>query len=295
VLQLEALSLGPEALAFLNGGAGGRVLAVLRNALYVGGSNWILGIVGEDAADGPISVRVRDLPQVLTSVEGRDGASVEVIPQGISIGNVVRIDWRNARQWQPPFPLLLGAIEARAAAVSRLSSLLSGMRISVGNSDPLFRRIDNVLLRFTHAAKQNDPATTAQSLIGLLGLGPGLTPTGDDLLSGMIACLVWRARLGELPGSFVECLADVIEAEAPERTNRISARLLHYASRGILYAPAMDLGSALLAGKVDQVDAPARSLLKIGATTGSDVAAGLLCASLLQPQPAIALSTVGAR
>jgi hypothetical protein len=281
LLQFQSISIGPETATLRENRIGGRVLAVLHNALYVGGNNWILGIVGEDAPDGPISVRVHHLPQLLTSVEGRDGASVEVTLQGISIGNVVRIDWGNAEQWQPPFPSLLRAMETTNPAASRLAALLSGTRISADNSNPLFKHISSALTAFALTAQQCDSTGAAQALVALLGLGPGLTPTGDDIVAGLLACLVWRARLAELPASFVECLTDVIEAEAPERTNRVSACLLHYACRGILYAPAMDLGSALLAGKVDQVDAPARSLLKIGATTGSDLVVGLLFAALL--------------
>ena len=55
------------------------------------------------------------------------------------------------------------------------------------------------------------------------------------------------------------------------------------------------LGIALLAGKMDEIDTPARSLLEIGATTGWGVAVGMLHAARLLPHFDIAHAPVGAR
>ncbi len=112
-----------------------------------------------------------------------------------------------------------------------------------------------------------------------MGLGEGLTPAGDDLVSGILAALVWQARLEGDPASSVEQLRDRI-LEAVPRTNRISARLHHYASTGVLYAPAIALGTALLAGEAQAVREPAHDLFSIGNTSGVDVATGVLVGCL---------------
>jgi hypothetical protein len=111
--------------------------------------------------------------------------------------------------------------------------------------------------------------------VRLIGLGPGLTPSGDDIVMGAAAMLVWRARLGGFPPDTIETFISKVREEAPLRTNRISARLLEYACRGVLYAPAMELGTTLLAGDTLGVQVPAERLLAIGSSTGSDMAEGL--------------------
>lgn len=76
----------------------------------------------------------------------------------------------------------------------------------------------------------------------LLGLGPGLTPSGDDLLGGFV-CL--RAACGALPPDFVSALT----AEAARSTHTISqARLAHHL-RGEGSVAECDLVRALRDGR----------------------------------------------
>jgi hypothetical protein len=134
----------------------------------------------------------------------------------------------------------------------------------------------NRLTRFQEAASELDVALASEALVSLLGLGIGLTPSGDDMIAGILASLVWQARLGAVPGDFVQRLADIVRDAAPGGTNDISVRLLWYAGNGLLYAPAMELGTALLGGYVTSLVAPARRLLSIGHSSGADIATGLL-------------------
>src|SRR5207302_2389490 len=61
---------------------------------------------------------------------------------------------------------------------------------------PVARRALESLSRSVPALDSGNVESAGDELIGLLGLGPGLTPSGDDLLAGLLAGLVWRARLG---------------------------------------------------------------------------------------------------
>ena len=73
----------------------------------------------------------------------------------------------------------------------------------------------------------------------LLGLGPGLTPSGDDLLAGLLL----GARAFGVP---LADLAEVIAEQAPRRTTALSARLLRHAIEGecVPEAAALVAGSA---------------------------------------------------
>ena len=106
-----------------------------------------------------------------------------------------------------------------------------------------------------------------------------MTPSGDDFVAGVLAALVWLARVGALDGHLPAEIRSKVDGSGV-RTNRISSRLLHYAGEGVLYAPAMELGAALLAGDAESVREPVRRLLSIGHTSGADLATGLLVGCL---------------
>jgi hypothetical protein len=131
------------------------------------------------------------------------------------------------------------------------------------------------------AVRNHAFARAGDFLIPLIGLGPGLTPSGDDLLAGVAASLNWQARQGTSVGELYRVLTNAVRATAPSRTNLISARLLWHACEGLLYAPAMDLGAALLRGDTDAIPAAVKHLSAIGNTTGVDLAIGLLMGALL--------------
>jgi Protein of unknown function (DUF2877) len=61
----------------------------------------------------------------------------------------------------------------------------------------------------------------------LIGLGPGLTPEGDDLLAGALA--VSAVLHGQLPG--------VLPDDLRARTTKLSATLLELAARGAVLEP----------------------------------------------------------
>lgn len=88
-----------------------------------------------------------------------------------------------------------------------------------------------------------DAAPPAAAVERLLGLGPGLTPSGDDALAGALYVI---ARLGETARR--DALAAMIAAKAPERTNEISAAHLAAAGEGMLLASVERAIDAILSG-----------------------------------------------
>lgn len=107
----------------------------------------------------------------------------------------------------------------------------------------------------------------------LLGRGPGLTPSGDDLLLGWLAMAAHAHREWGLPdpGPLAARLAE----RAPGRTTRVAAAMYAAAARG-RYAPAV--GAACSAGAAELPAALAR-LAAVGATSGLDTLAGVAAAA----------------
>jgi hypothetical protein len=103
----------------------------------------------------------------------------------------------------------------------------------------------------------------------LVGAGQGLTPSGDDVLCGVLLGL----RLaGELPA--VEHVWHSVMPLLP-RTTTLSAALLREAADGYAVPDLVRLGAALAAGDRPGAEAAAERVLAIGHTSGSDLLDGL--------------------
>jgi hypothetical protein len=103
----------------------------------------------------------------------------------------------------------------------------------------------------------------------LLGLGPGLTPSGDDLLGGF---LLTRERLGHDDPR----LRLVVRREAARATHPISAAKLLDAEAGDATVAETRFLDALLSGSTPRALRATARLLRFGATSGADFALGAL-------------------
>lgn len=116
------------------------------------------------------------------------------------------------------------------------------------------------------AIKEENTAVICESVSSLLGLGPGLTPSGDDLLSGLLYGLRHSTARDSLACA---ALTNAIRELAPERTNAVSA--------DYLLAMAEDAPFDRMAAAWKN-PANAADLLEIGNNSGSEMLLGLLCA-----------------
>jgi hypothetical protein len=138
---------------------------------------------------------------------------------------------------------------------------------------PLSPAIAACLGDLERALAENDGLSDETS--ALVGLGPGLTPEGDDLLTGLLVAL--RSLRGA--EALTRRLSDAIVAQAPTRTTEISAALLRCAASGYAIPRLLEfveaLGSPPSSGEL--VSALNR-LLAVGHTSGVALAHGVLCA-----------------
>lgn len=123
-------------------------------------------------------------------------------------------------------------------------------------------------------ATGTDDAGDAQMLVAaLVGLGPGLTPSGDDVIAGVLLTLRLIHRLDELERVWAQVLPRL------SATTTLSASLLRAAARGYAAPEVVDLLLALAcpprgtssAGLRELVDA----VLSIGHSSGADLLTGV--------------------
>jgi len=106
----------------------------------------------------------------------------------------------------------------------------------------------------------------------LVGLGPGLTPSGDDFLGGAIIATHALNR--------PDIAAALFAALDLSRTNRISAAHLSAAGEGAASAPLHDLLNDVLCGIVGGLPSRLAGLRRMGQSSGWDGFAG--CSTALQ-------------
>jgi hypothetical protein len=106
------------------------------------------------------------------------------------------------------------------------------------------------------------------------GLGPGLTPAGDDFLLGWMAGIYLCSTAPDGRTSAHACCTHVA-AVAGSKTTRLSAVWLHYAGEGAFGAPWHALAASLYTEEASQIGRALRRITATGATSGHDALAGL--------------------
>ena len=122
-----------------------------------------------------------------------------------------------------------------------------------------------------------DLASAVEIAESLVGLGPGLTPSGDSMISGLLLAL--RLLGGATAGGtkavwLADWLGAAVTCYAAQRTTALAATLLHCAARG----QAAEEVSAVLRAFAGQkpVEPAARRLLTAGRAAGAELAWGLI-------------------
>jgi Protein of unknown function (DUF2877) len=111
-------------------------------------------------------------------------------------------------------------------------------------------------------------AVSPAPIAGLIGLGPGLTPSGDDFLSGALALLDALAERQRHAA-----LAAAIEQAPRDATSPLSLCLLNAAAAGHI---GEHLGGAVSSVISGHVDAAISTVRAIGHSSGWDMLAGIV-------------------
>ncbi len=207
------------------------VLGAGPAALYLDAGASVVAVLSDHAVQLPRSVRV-----ATASLTGlRPDASVRVGDGALSWlsgGRAVRV--RVVRRWLP------GRVPSVAPRGERVRELTAAV------------------------------AVPAVEVAELLGRGPGLTPSGDDVLAGhLLGCRAF--------GIAGEPLRRSVLALATTRTTALSADLLRLAAEGWCIPQAAAIIAAL--GRERPDPTALQALIGVGSSSGSALAAGIAAAA----------------
>ena len=251
---MPTLSVGEGVLDAMAGSFAGRVAGVFDGGFYVSGpSQSVFAVLGPQFWPGPLHLVVEEMP-VLPARHDSVTVSGGVLAAGRAR---VRVDPN--RRWAPRLPARLNVSpEAWHALADRVDPDL----------DPVWGEV-------TGDVRRGD---VAAAFSRLQGRGAGLTPSGDDMLAGvLLVCAInpgWRGALDRLARS--------------ARTTALSCAYLRWAAAGQSIQPAHTLLDAAAAGDREAMGRAARSLAAVGATSGRALVAGVVLAATELPPTAFA-------
>jgi uncharacterized protein DUF2877 len=278
---------GTLARQFCRRRAHAEIAAVFERSLYLCFNDTFV-CLGEPAiGSGPLTLIAGFAPgDKLSHLGLRPGQSVWISDQGIVIGNSVQFVLDRCELWYPPPWPSRPTDRALQEIVGTLTSVIAADAPAEGlarASCPDLR--DTAETKLTRSARkriacftlwlddalepdQVSPAAPSEIIAGLIGLGPGLTPSGDDFLVGALAIL----------DALVErkahaALADAIAAAPHGLTSPLSDCLLRAAAAGHVGEHLHCAISALMSGRSDRAIAAIRN---IGHSSGWDMLAGIV-------------------
>ncbi len=286
----------------------GRVLAVVSEAAYLFGSDdTVLWLAQETTPLHPRAIWGSfDLRAVRAEMRFRQqGSFLQFAGPGEELSPATSLQWANALVWRPAM-LPAAQVAPPAAAYARVLELLAALSPpkdgdSLGQLLPLLREIASgsnpptaassspfvraaiaPFVETARACRERDMHRLLEAARALIGLGPGLTPGGDDFVGGLL--FVAQHLSAAYPAEWHWESAGLAAwlAWARAQTNAISYAILSDHARGEGVQPLHELVIALLSNRpMDEIMLSVQAVLAIGSSTGWDILLGTLTAMLL--------------
>ncbi len=246
---MEEASVGEGVLDAISDGFMGRVGGVFDGGFYVlGPSQRVFTVLGPKSWAGPLHLVCAELAGLPAR---HDSVTVS---GGVLAAGRIRVRVEESRRWVPRLPERLNA----------------GPEAWRGIADPVDPDLDPVWEAATGDVRRGD-LTAAFGRLG--GRGTGLTPSGDDVLAGILLVCAINP----------ECRGALARLARSARTTALSRAYLRWAAKGQSIQPAHALLDAAAAPDPAGMGRAARSLAAVGATSGRALVAGLALAATELP------------
>ena len=282
----------------VNAANGGEVLAVFRRTLilkFKPGSAAgkteppVLALVLSEIGDGPLNIVLDEQVNTLNGIRSSQSACFRrgelrigktcIVLDRASIWEP-RPDWSKFRskpeEVTRALESALSLAQGQASSISILEAI--GASVSLDATRPTLHEFLCRARRGMDALEvglKGEPGALHAGVSQLAGLGPGLTPAGDDFLCGLMLCL-WLRH----PDPLAVCRS-ILQVAVP-RTTLLSGAMLQRAAAGECNADWHHLFHSVTSGDRKRSGVAAGRILAHGNTSGSDSLAGFLWMNRLQ-------------
>ena len=171
--KLEASITGAVAARILSRYSHARITHVFDKSFYAEVGDQLICVLAEDFLNGPINICVNEIPRIL------------------DVGTCIEISSTKAIIWEP---IKFGPINAdrlfeNLPETYRKDLIKAKSLLPKSLSSPLFKTIAQPAIIDLCLFLRDKKTAPVPAIKSLLGLGPGLTPSGDDFLIGMMLVL----------------------------------------------------------------------------------------------------------
>lgn len=285
--QIDAV--GVCAARALRDGTRGTVGAVFERSFYIIiGGQWIC-VVPRGGGLGPLNAQCResDLGKAIKRPL-RVGDAVVIANKTVRIDPALSFAFDRAAIWRPAFPPAWDA-HSLARGLAHLSQEIASRTLPPEGLASLLTRADGEHLNAVAAAAREplealrkmvmaaaghgDFSPDVSALIPLLGLGPGLTPSGDDTIGGALIALRMLGQDGPRDAIWAKLSPHVAAA-----TGDISRAHLEAAAEGFGHEAMHRVAASILTGDVTHLGEAIDAVDAIGHTSGWDALVGMTVA-----------------
>lgn len=129
----------------------------------------------------------------------------------------------------------------------------------------------------------NDKNSMAAAIDSFVGLGSGLTPSGDDFICGLFSVLFYYQSFTSLEDGLIRDVGLRVIEYARSRTTIVAYNMLRSCLTGELPEHVHNFMNSILTREDENIFELFDRVLQIGSTSGSDMAAGMLyCFNLIE-------------
>jgi hypothetical protein len=261
-----------------------RIQSVYRSVVNISTADGLLTVASPEGGGLPNGI-LADLGPDWRQIGLHSGMAVFASGGAIRVPDAgLEIQFDGATRWSPRLRPSADAAGIAAAHWRRRAGATREMargRVSAAGFGSLLREdvtyepvgilgvARPILSELAAALEAGDRTRAAEVAARLIGLGPGLTPSGDDALVGIEAALHALARPS---AGFMALANDNVEG----RTTALAATLLRHAGAGEFAERLHTLLAALLGSDDEGIPAALDRAVAWGATSGTDCLLGVL-------------------
>lgn len=291
----KATSIGSAAFNVLKNGDG-EVHSIFERTFNILFGDELVGVTRSDVTRSPINLVTDIQPnESMPSLGVGKGMQVKVNDR-LLIDEVLEISLKDATIWRPrnrvaghpnfkhvknnlkileKFAAENGRCEGLGQLLSHVDEIAIGKMSSTSNLNDIAKAVLPSLIDLSKAIRLEGIDDVKKISRNLIGLGPGLSPSGDDVLIGLMIALWWFTNS---LGGDIERVERINKAviSRMNKTTLLSQQLLRHAARGETNETVEILLDGIFMGESEDIGIRAQRVLEIGETSGTDMMAGIL-------------------
>lgn len=271
---LNVLSAGASLASLLEASSwDGRISARFRSALQITGpQERLVHLQGGPTLLSPFSLRTEgSLTPIIAELDIDEGMPVRKEGARLDVAGRLRLLLEPVKYYRSP--VTAGRIDPEAL---RLAERTVALQVRPGGLDAM-HAARNAAGQIYEGLRSGQIERVVNASARLIGLGPGLTPSGDDFLVGTLKGLSMLAWAQRTPITALAALRRSLTPLLRGRTSKVGAAFIQHALHG-QFADVLDRAAATLLAPAEPeaVTSGIARLLDQGATSGTDTARGFL-------------------